>query len=293
MRRSGPACVLPAAVILAVALAGCTEVDETIEQVGVARLAPVDPSVGPATLDDAGLQYVEWEFARAELRIGEDVLDLLGGDSCLIVDGPLSSPRYAGKCGGGTVAGVTDGGAGAGLSLELTMRVRRVDQPVLAPQDDFDGDGIANGMDLCPIQPDPMQEDDDDNGIGDACQGVNLFTGLPEVDSDADRIVDSLDNCLFVPNPGQENTNDPLDGIGDACDEQNADVTVGGNPTLQLTLDPGSLNLAAGRTMLVVVDFDHLAALNCDWAQGNCTLDPAAVQTCFSDSSGAAAGGCP
>jgi hypothetical protein len=34
---------------------------------------------------------------------------------------------------------------------------------------DEDGDGIADGCDICPADPDPMQTDDDGDGVGDAC----------------------------------------------------------------------------------------------------------------------------
>jgi hypothetical protein len=34
---------------------------------------------------------------------------------------------------------------------------------------DEDGDGIADGCDICPADPDPMQADDDGDGVGDAC----------------------------------------------------------------------------------------------------------------------------
>ena len=49
----------------------------------------------------------------------------------------------------------------------------------------------------------------------------------------------------------------------------------------------------AWTTALVVVDFDHLQTLTCNWTQGTCDLDPAGVQSCYSTSTFSAALGCP
>ena len=57
---------------------------------------------------------------------------------------------------------------------------------------DSDGDGVLDGDDNCPADPNPDQADRDLDGVGDVC-----------------------DNCPDVFNPDQEDTNG--DGIGDAC----------------------------------------------------------------------------
>lgn len=61
------------------------------------------------------------------------------------------------------------------------------------PSFDQDGDLVPNGLDNCPQESNPMQEDMDRDGVGDLC-----------------------DNCPDTPNPGQEDTDG--DGLGDACD---------------------------------------------------------------------------
>jgi hypothetical protein len=59
---------------------------------------------------------------------------------------------------------------------------------------DADGDGVEDGVDNCPEQPNGDQLDADADGFGDAC-----------------------DNCPGDPNPGQEDTFGTA-GVGDACD---------------------------------------------------------------------------
>lgn len=71
---------------------------------------------------------------------------------------------------------------------------------------DRDRDGVPDVEDNCPSAPNPQQEDENNNGIGDACE-----------DFDHDGILNYLDNCPFVPNVNQKDTDG--DGIGDACDE--------------------------------------------------------------------------
>jgi large repetitive protein len=75
---------------------------------------------------------------------------------------------------------------------------------------DMDMDGVPDATDNCPTVANPGQEDADNDGIGDACEN------LPGVDSDRDGVPDEIDNCRTIQNAMQEDQDQ--DGIGDACD---------------------------------------------------------------------------
>lgn len=79
-----------------------------------------------------------------------------------------------------------------------------VECPVLNP--DFDGDGVPDDADNCPLAANGDQLDSDADGLGDAC----------DPDRDNDAAEDVVDNCPLVPNAGQEDIDG--DGFGDACD---------------------------------------------------------------------------
>ncbi|HET8946588.1 MAG TPA: FG-GAP-like repeat-containing protein, partial [Candidatus Polarisedimenticolia bacterium] len=84
---------------------------------------------------------------------------------------------------------------------------------------DFDGDGVANAVDLCPTVADALQTDTDGNGVGDACQVVGPLG--QSLDTDKDDIPDYdinthvLDNCPLIYNHGQEDNDN--DKVGNAC----------------------------------------------------------------------------
>ena len=111
---------------------------------------------------------------------------------------------------------------------------------ILEPNGDIDGDGVLNGVDICPQVANADQADSDGNGIGDVCQDTDKDSvldindncpnnsnldqkdsdgdGIGDVcqDSDNDGVPDANDNCINVANIDQKDTNG--NGIGDVCD---------------------------------------------------------------------------
>jgi hypothetical protein len=71
----------------------------------------------------------------------------------------------------------------------LADKWRRLPQSESRERSDRDGDGIADGLDVCPDVYDPWQTIRD----GDAC----------DVDDDADGVPDHVDNCPLPHNPTQ------------------------------------------------------------------------------------------
>lgn len=69
--------------------------------------------------------------------------------------------------------------------------------------------------DNCPTDINPLQEDSNSNGIGDACE-------LP--DQDSDGIPDNSDNCPSLANPLQEDFD--TDNLGDVCDPDDDNDTL-------------------------------------------------------------------
>jgi hypothetical protein len=89
---------------------------------------------------------------------------------------------------------------------QFTLPLADNTAPLACGAADSDNDGVLDDVDNCPLVYNPLQEDSNDNGIGDACEG----------DGDGDGVSDDVDNCPNVYNPDQADSDD--NGIGDACD---------------------------------------------------------------------------
>nr|QKW93861.1 metal dependent amidohydrolase [Vitiosangium cumulatum] len=94
---------------------------------------------------------------------------------------------------------------------------------------DYDGDGVNNAQDNCPIVFNPIrpmdngkQADTDNDGLGDACDpcpldaGSTTCTARNPADEDGDGVLMPADNCPGVANPDQADADG--DHRGDACD---------------------------------------------------------------------------
>jgi len=285
--------------LLALAATGCEEADDSIViDVGTTRLLLADSDLASQIVEvglaEHTVQVMWWKNVQiADLILGGVEIDLKFGESCSFENTSVVLPRGNGKCAGGVVIDADGETRAATLSLLTTIWVYRAEPIDLPLTEDFDGDGLRNGADNCPLIDNPDQTDTGMKGFGDACSF--FFLGGQALDSDGDAIPDIVDNCAHVPNPGQEDTmgvgHEPFpaglggvpDGIGDVCTQQEAQVMVGGNPdvSLTLTLEPDGLLQPFRGNSFLTVDFKDQVSLVCDWAAKTCEIDPSQIEMCL------------
>ena len=80
-------------------------------------------------------------------------------------------------------------------------------------QQDNDSDGVGDACDLCPGFQGSDNGDPDHDGRGNACDEDDDNDGVPDYQADG---VTPLDNCREMPNPNQADTDS--NGIGFVCD---------------------------------------------------------------------------
>lgn len=297
-------CLLRRGALIGLALLGALGCSETenrvISDIGVTRLLLVSSGLSRQSVVDPDdrIQVAEWQIGVAQLGFDDRLFDLVGeGQPCGFSDTAVFVPVAEGECESGLVVeAASDDDVVLRLTLE-SMQVRRAEPVDLSLTLDFDGDGAlndgnGNGLffdtpcdpdsgtsacdDNCPLVANTDQADGNGDGVGDACTIFDPFSGSLR-DSDGDGISDGVDNCVWIPNPDQANTAglsaDGIDdGIGDACQEQIASVV-----TADLV---GKLELLqpVGFISFVTVDFGN--ALQCDWENLSCVLDPDLVEFC-------------
>jgi hypothetical protein len=81
---------------------------------------------------------------------------------------------------------------------------------------DLDGDGIANGVDNCPLVANPDQADSDGDGVGDGCDNCVAVPNAVQRNLDGDTYGDACDFCPL--DPDDMHIDSDGDGIGDECD---------------------------------------------------------------------------
>ena len=139
---------------------------------------------------------------------------------------------------------------------------------------DSDGDGLPDGLDNCPGEPNLDQGDADGDGAGDVCDVCPLIPNPDQLDSDGDGNGDACDVCPF-------DATDDGDGDGwcepDDCEPDLPDVNPDGHEVCDDELD----NDCDGVTdELPDVDADGWDPCAGDCDEGDAAVHPGAEEAC-------------
>jgi hypothetical protein len=271
------------AVAVAVWFAGCSTADNVFPETGGLLVVLEDTSLGFQSSASIKNQYVIWSIDDIVATIPEfpDGYSFFRVAPCDLAAaaGIDADPR---RCGG--TALTLEGGITRPLAVTISihrMRLRRADRPDLSVGGDWDGDGVPNENDNCPIVANPGQENIDEGfeavATGDACSSPDPDTLDPVIpDQDLDGVRDASDNCLWIANPRESDDSRQLDsngdGIGDACSRDAPVFLPSGRLEIVCTT---SFTQSASSLALFAADFAD--AVTCDPSFTGCTLDPSKI----------------
>ncbi|MBI2336316.1 MAG: thrombospondin type 3 repeat-containing protein [Deltaproteobacteria bacterium] len=186
---------------------------------------PPPPPPPPPPDEDEGAINDEASFDppsdEEEPVIEEEAADAEGYTTIVVVDygvpiDPVVEARDEAWGYGGLIADAADaannGGANNGNADNNGGASDDASEPPASASKDDDGDGIPNGVDNCPMEPNADQADGNKNGLGNVCD-----PDYKPADEDGDSFANEIDNCPLEPNIEQIDSD--ADGLGDACDQ--------------------------------------------------------------------------